>query len=174
MGTCVNSPWQRTRSNPFAANTVEPETGHIAQFSAHCEFSLSRQVQKNNDAAPEMRCAILDVVSWFPGCPGAALDRRQRAMPASRTLQRKKRYGMAVGLRDLWMTGRRGHQVAARFGNYGSGKWAVQPACCRSVENPAGTSAADCTSRHTHLRALGSGVAERPAAEPPLLLAGKA
>ena len=38
-------------------------------------------VQKNNGAAPEMRCAILDVVSWLPG---------ERAVPARRTLQRKR------------------------------------------------------------------------------------
>ena len=39
---CVNSLWQRTRSSLFAANTGEPETGHIAQSRAHCAGSSSR------------------------------------------------------------------------------------------------------------------------------------
>ena len=47
---------------------------------------LYDQAKNKDEAAPVMRCAILDVVSWFPG---VQLDRRQRAMPACRTLQRK-------------------------------------------------------------------------------------
>ena len=80
-------------------------------------------VQKNNEAA----CGLL-----LPGCPAAALDRRQRAIPACRTLQRKcietrggyscwrsgeneaLWNGRAVGgFRDSWKIGRRRHQVAA-------------------------------------------------------------
>ena len=91
---------------------------------------LHDRVQKNNEAAPEMRCAILDVVFWFPGV--TTLDKRQRAMPACGTLHRmcvETRSGYScwgsgvnealwngrasVGLRHLWKTGRRRHQVAA-------------------------------------------------------------
>ena len=43
MVTCVNGLWQRSRSTLFAATTAEPETGRIAQSSAHCAGSSSRQ-----------------------------------------------------------------------------------------------------------------------------------
>ena len=125
-------------------------------------------VQKNKEAAPERRCAILDVVSWFPGvlqqlwidvsvrCPHTERYNESASKPGVPAVageaEETKRYGTAVrafGLRDSRKTGRRGHQVAARFGDYGGGKWKVQPACCWTMENPAGASIADCTSRHT-------------------------
>ena len=76
MGRCVKGLWQRTRSTRSAASTEEPEPDRTVQSFAHCIeqpggfADMERQVpelydwvQKNNEAAPEMRCAILDVVS---------------------------------------------------------------------------------------------------------------
>ena len=121
-------------------------------------------------------------------CLATTLYRRQRAMPACRTLHRKCVEtrgccdcgrdgeneaiwsGFAIaGLRDLRKTGRRRHQVAARLGEDG-GERAVQPTRCWTMEDPVGTSAAVCSSRHL-LASTGVRVAERPAAEPPLLQA---
>ena len=182
IGTYVNSLWQRTRATLFAASTGARNRPHravqctlrrlIEQAGGYADMErhvpeLYDKVQKNNEAAPEMRCAILEVVSWIPWRPAAALDGRQRAMPARRTSQRKcvearrgcsrwgsgeneaSRYGRAsVGLRDLWKTARRRHQVAAIWGGNGGGERAVQPACCRTMEEPVGTGDAGCTSRH--------------------------
>ena len=136
------------------------QAGGYADVERHVP-ELHDWVQKNNEAAPLGRGLLV------PGCPAAALGGRQRTMPVCRTLQRKCvetkggyicwRSGenealwngsASVGLRDFWKTGRRGHLVVGCFGDNGSGKWTVQPARCRMMENPAGTSAADCTSRH--------------------------
>ena len=46
-------------------------------------------VQKNNEAAPEMTVRNLRCGLLVPGRPAAALDGRQCAMSACRTLQRK-------------------------------------------------------------------------------------
>ena len=144
------------------------QAGSYADLEPHVS-ELYDWVSGNNEAAPKMRCAILDVVSWFPGvlatkqlwidvsvrCPHA--ERQQRKCVETRGGCSRWRsgedealwYGRAmVGLRDLWKTGRRRHQVAARFGGNGGGERTVQPACCRTMEDPAGTSTADCTSRH--------------------------
>ena len=123
------------------------------------------------------------------GCRAAALSRRQRAMLAGRTLQRKcvetkvaavageaektKRYGMAVRSLVFETYGRLGGEgtkllrdlvttVAAngQCSPHAVGRWRTQ------LERVLLTAQAD-----TYLRALGSRVAERPAAEPPLLLA---
>ena len=86
---------------------------------------LCDQVRNNNEAAPMMPCPILDGVSWFPGVLQQLWIDVSVRCPACRTLQRKcvgwrsgeneaLCYGLAiVGLRDLWKTGRRKHQVAA-------------------------------------------------------------
>ena len=42
------------------------EAGRYADVERHV-LELYVWVQNNNEAAPEMRCAILDVVSWCPG-----------------------------------------------------------------------------------------------------------
>ena len=45
--------------------------------------------------------------------------------------------------------GGEGTKLLRDFGEYGGGKWTVQPAWCRTMENPGGTSNVDCcTSRH--------------------------
>ena len=89
-------------------------------------------VSNKDEAAPVMWCAILDVVSWFPGVLQQLwMDVSVRCRHA-RTSQRKcvetrggcscwrsgesevLRYGRAiVGLRGLWKTWRRRGQVAA-------------------------------------------------------------
>ena len=99
-------------------------------------LELDDWVQKNNEATPEMRCAILDVVSWFPGvlqhlwidasvrCPHAERYNESASKPgvaavAGCSCRRSGEdetlwNGRAIaGFRDLWKTGRWGHQVAA-------------------------------------------------------------
>ena len=106
------------------------QAGGYADMERHVP-ELYDWVQKNNEAAPEVRCAILDVVSWFPGvlqqlwidvsvrCPHERYNES-----ASKTRGGCSGWGSgenealwngraSVGLRDLWKTGRRGHQVAA-------------------------------------------------------------
>ena len=69
-------------------------------------------VQKNNEVAPEMRCAILDVVSWFPSvlqqlwidvsvwCPHQERYNESVSKPGVATVageaEKTKRFGMAV------------------------------------------------------------------------------
>ena len=112
-----------------AANTGEPGPDRTAQSSTLCAGSLSKQavhgsVRNNSEAAPVMRCAILDVVSWFPGvlqqlwidvsarCPHAERCNESASKPGWLQLLGKRRNealwnGLAsVGLRDLWKTGR--------------------------------------------------------------------
>ena len=121
-----------------------------------------------------------------PGCPAAALDGCQRAMPACRMLKRKcvkkpgvaavageaektKRYGTAVRPLVFLTYGRLGGEgtkllrdlvtTAAAKGQcspHAVGRWRTQ------LERVLLTAQAD-----TYLRAPGSGVAERLAAEPP-------
>ena len=143
-------------------------------------------VKKSNDAAPEMRCAILDVVSWFPGvlqqlwidvsvrCPHAERYNESASKPGATTVageaEKTQWNGRAsVGLRDVWKGGEgtkllRGVVTTAAANGQCSpqaaGRWRTQ------LERVLLTAQAD-----TYLRALGSRVAERPAAEPPLLLA---
>ena len=122
-----------------------------------------------------------------PGCLAAALDRRQRGMPACRTSQRKcvetrggyscrgkmrKRSAMewpcerwSSRLMEDWSTKLLRDLVTTAGANgqcspHAVGRWRTQ------LERVLLTAEAD-----TYLRALGSRVAERPAAEPLLLLA---
>ena len=165
------------------------------QANTPCAGSLNKQedtrtwsatslswVSNNNEAAPKMRCAILDVVSWFPGtsaCDTRTAERynESASKPGVAAVaveaEKTKRYGMAVRalvfetfgrldgggtklLRDLVTT------VAAngQCSPHAFGRWRTQ------LERVLLTAQAD-----AYLRALGSRVAERPAAEPPLLLA---
>ena len=199
METCVSNRWLSTLSTLSAANIGVPGQDRIAQSNAPCAGPSSRQggyadverhvpelydwVRNDNDAAPKVRSAIFDVVSWFPGVPAAALDRRQRAMPARRTLQLKcvetrddsgsRGYGTAVRafvfetygrlggegtkqLRDLVTTAAANGQCSP----HAVGRWRTQ------LERVVLTAHAD-----TYLRALGPRAAERPAAEHPLRLA---
>ena len=130
--TCVNSLWHRTLSTFFCCNyegarnrphravlctlcRLIEQAGSYADMERHVP-GLYDWVQKNNEAAPVMRCAILDVVSWFPGVP------QELWMDVSVRCPHAERYNgenealwngrASVGLGDLWKTGRRGHQVA--------------------------------------------------------------
>ena len=188
MGTCVNSLWQRTRSTLFAASTGEPEAGGYADMERHVP-ELYDWVQKNNEAAREMKCAILDVVSWILGvlqqlwidvsvrCPHAERYNESTSKPGVATVAGKakktKRYGVAVRALVFETYGRLGGEgtkllrdlvnTAAANGQcspHAVGRWRTK------LERVLLTAQAD-----TYLRALSSRVAERPAAEPPLLLA---
>ena len=130
--------------------------------------------KKNNEAAPEMRCAILDVVSWFLGvlqqlwidvsvrCPHAERYTDSASNPAGET-EKTKRYGMAVRALVFETCGRLGDEgtkllrdlVATAAANgqcsrHAVGRWRTQ------LERVLLTAQAD-----TYLRALGSRVAER-------------
>ena len=127
MGTCANSLWQRTRSTIFVANTRARNRPHRAvqctsrrlieqaRGYAHMERhvpGLLDWVQKNNEAAPEMRCAILGMVFWLPDvlqqlwidvsvrCPHAVRYNESASKPGVATVageaEKTKRYGMAV------------------------------------------------------------------------------
>ena len=146
-------------------------------------------VSNNNEAAPEMRCAILDVVSWFPGvlqqlwidvsvrCPHAERYNESASKPGVATVageaEKTKRHGMALRALVFEPYRRLGGEgtkllrdlvtTAAANGQcspHAVGRWRTQ------VERVLLTAQAD-----TYLRALGSRAAERPAAEPPLRLA---
>ena len=85
----------------------------------HCDWA-----QKNNGSGTPYAVRHLRRGLLVPGRPAAALDRRQRAVPACRTLHTKVRRNQewlqllgggnetswsgraSVGLRDLWKTGR--------------------------------------------------------------------
>ena len=99
-------------------------------------------------SAPEVRCAIFDVVSWFPGvlqqlwtdvsvrCPHAERYNVSASNPAvvavAGEAEKRKRDGTAV--RSLVFE-TCGHRVTARLGGNGGGEWSVQPACCRKMED---------------------------------------
>ena len=127
---CCKYGGARTRPHRAVQCTLRrliEQAGGSADVERHV-LDLYDWVQKNNEAAPEMRCAILDVVSWFPSvlqqlwidvsvrCP------LQRKCVETRGGSGRRRNGenetlwngrASVGLRDLWKTGRRRHQVAA-------------------------------------------------------------
>ena len=104
MGTCGSNLWRRTRSTRFAASTGEPEIDRIAQSSAPCAGSPTRQAamrtRSTTSLTPRLgkkqqRSGTRDAVRHLrrgllvTECLATTLDRRQRAMPACRTLQQK-------------------------------------------------------------------------------------
>ena len=181
---------QTVPKSPVPAAQAYPAGKRLCGHAAPCPGALrlgeKRERGGTCDAVRNLSCGLL-----VPGRPATALDRRQRAMPARRTSQgkcvearsgcsswrrRRKRsdtvrqvgplvfetYGRLGGegtklLRDLLTT------AAAENGQctpHNVGRWRTQ------LERVLLTAQAD-----TYLRALGSRVAERPAAEPRLLLA---
>ena len=102
-GTCASSLWRRTMFHSFCCKyggvgnrphrvvqctlrRLIEQAGTTQTWSA---TSLSSTcVQKNTEAAPGVRCAILDVVSWFPGVLQLWIDVSVRC-PHPETLQRK-------------------------------------------------------------------------------------
>ena len=112
-----------------------------------------------------MRCATLDVVSWFPvlqqlwidasvRCPHAERYNESASKPGVAAVageaEKTKPCGTAVRSLDLETYGRLGGEGTKLLRDFcgNGGERSVQPACCRLVEDPAGASAADCTSRH--------------------------
>ena len=88
-------------------------------------------------------------------CPHAERYNESASKPGAATVageaEKTKRYGMAVRALVFETYGRlggEGTKLLRDLVTNGGGKWTVQPACCRTMENPAGTSTADCTSRH--------------------------
>ena len=70
MGTCASNLWPRTLSTRSAVQhtlrRLIKQAGGYADFERHVP-EVYDWVRNINEAAPVMRCAILDVVSWFPG-----------------------------------------------------------------------------------------------------------
>ena len=158
------------------------QAGGYADLERHVP-ELYDWVRNNNEAAPVMRCAILDVVllvPWRPDatlrCPHAERHNESASKPGvvavAGEAEKTRRYGTAVRslvyetygrlggegaklLRDLVTTAAANGQCSP----HAVGRWRTQ------LERVLLTAQAD-----TCLRALGSRVAERPA-EPPLLLA---
>ena len=110
---------------------------------------------------------MLDVVSWFPGvlqklridvsvrCLHAERYNESASKPGVAAVawegEETKRYGMAVRslvLETYERQGGEGTKLLRDLVTTAAAKWTVQPACCWTMENPAGTSAAGCTSRH--------------------------
>ena len=127
MGTLASIFWRRTRSTRFAASTGEPRPDRTVLSCADME----RRVPELQ-AAPVMRCAILDVVSWFPGvlqqlwidvsvrCPHAERYNESASKPrvaaVAGEMEKTKRYGTAVRSLIFETYGRlggEGTQVAA-------------------------------------------------------------
>ena len=166
----------------------------IQQAGGHADLErhvpeLHDKVRNKGEAAPEMRCAILDVVSWFRGvlqklwidvsvrCPHAEYYNESAlklgGVAVAGEAEKTKRCGMAGRALVFETFGRLGGEetkllrdlvtAAAANGKCSShavGRWRTQ------LERVLLTAEAD-----TYLRALGSRVAERPAAEPPVCLA---
>ena len=179
--------WRGGRAETDRTAQSEQALGY-ADIERHVP-ELYDWVKKSNEAAPEMRCAILDVVPWFQGvlqhlwidvsvrCPHAERCNESASKPCVAIVagdaEKMKRYGMAVRalvfetygrlgsegtklLRDLVTTAAANLQCSPRA----VGRWRTQ------LERVLLAAQAG-----TYLRALGFGVAERPAAGPPLLLA---
>ena len=119
----------RARNRPHRAvqctlRRLIEHAGDCADMERHVP-ELYEWVSNNNEAAPIMRCAILDVVSWFPGvlhqlwmevsvrCPHAERYNESASKPgvaagAGRDGENEALwYGRAIaGFPDLWKIGR--------------------------------------------------------------------
>ena len=145
---------------------IEQAWGY-ADMSRHVP-ELFDWVKKNNEAASEMRCAILDVVSWFPGvlqqlwmdvsvrCPHAESYKESVSKPGVATVagEAEKTKGRLGGegnklLRDLVTAAAANGQCSP----HAVARWRTQ------LERVLLTAQAD-----AYLRPLGCRVAERPAA----------
>ena len=187
---CCKYAGARARPHRAVQHTLRrliEQAGGYADMERHVP-ELYDSVKKNNEVAPEMRCAILDVVSWCPGvlqqlwidvslrCPHAERYDESASKPGVATVageaEKTKRNGMAVRALVFETYGRLGSEgtkllrdlvtTAAANGQcspHAVGRWRTQFERVLLIVH------AD-----TYLRA---GVAERPAAEPPLLLAEK-
>ena len=142
-------------------------------------------VRNKDHAAPVRRCAILDVVSWFPGvlqqlwvdvsvrCPHAERYNESASKPGVAAVageaEKTKRYGMAVGALVFETYGGLGSEGTKLLRDLvttaaANGQCSPHAVGRTQLERVLLTAQAG-----TNLRALGSRVAERPAAEPPVL-----
>ena len=188
---CCQYGGARTRPHRAVQHTLRrliEQAGGYADVERHVP-ELYDWVSNDNDAAPKVRRAILDVVSWFPGvlqqlwtdvsvrCPHAERYHESASKPAvaaeAGETKKTKRYGTAVRPLVFETYGRLGGEgtkllcdlvtTAAANGQcspHAVGRWRTQ------LERVLLTAQAD-----TYLRALGSRAAERPAAEHSLRLA---
>ena len=149
---CCQYGGARTRPRRAVQHTLRrliEQAGGYADVERHVP-ELPDCVSNDNDAAPEMRCAILGVVFWFPG----VLQQLVRSLVLD-TYGRLGGEGTKL-LRDLVTTAAANGQCSP----HAVGRWRTQ------LERVLLAAQAD-----TYLRALGSRFADRPASEPPLLLA---
>ena len=92
MGTCASNLWRRTLSTRSAIQhtlrRLIQQAGGYADLERHVlelyDWVEKQQRSSLRDAVRNLTCGLL--VPWRPA---ATLDRRQRAMPLRRTLQRK-------------------------------------------------------------------------------------
>ena len=121
-------------------------------------------VSNDTDAAPKVRCAILDVVSWFPGvlqhlwmdvsvrCPHAERYNESASKPGvaavAEETEKTKRCGTAVRPLVFETYGRLGGEGSKLLRDDGGGERAVQPTCSWTMEKPVRAGISDCTSRH--------------------------
>ena len=164
------------------------QAGGYADMERHVP-ELHNWVKNNNDAAPVMRCAILEVVSWFPGVLQQLwIDVSVRRPPAERHSESAPKPGFAAIAGGAEKTQRYGTAVLSWvFETYG--RLGVEGTKLRPDLVPTSAANGQCSPHavgrwrtqldrvllsaqaDTYLRAPASRVAERPAAEPPLLLA---
>ena len=131
---CCKYGGARTRPHRAVQCTLRrliEQAGGYADMERHVP-ELYDRVQKNNEAAPVTRCAILDVVSWFPGvlqqlwidvsvrCPHAERYNESASKPGVAAVageaEKTTRYGTAVRplvFETYGRPGRRRNQVAA-------------------------------------------------------------
>ena len=171
------------RARPHRA--VQHTLCRLIEQAGSPRFGEKQQRSSTRDAVRHLRRCFL-----VSRRPATTLDRRQRAMPARRTLQRK-----CVETRVAAVAGEAEKRSAVewpceRWSSRLMEDWAVRaPSCCLILVTTAagdGQRSPNAVGRwrrtqlervllnaqaDTHLRALGSRVAERPAAEPLLLLA---
>ena len=119
------------RAIPCTLHRLLSQRRRYADKERHVS-GLHDWVKPKPDAELVLRCAVMDVVSWFLAvmqqlwmdvsvrCPHAEIDnegasKRGGGCSCWGSAENEALwYGRAiVGLRDLWKTGRRGHQVAA-------------------------------------------------------------
>ena len=181
-------PRARHRAVKHTLRRLVEQAGGCADMERHVPELYDWESNKN-EAAPKMRCAILDVVSWSPGvlqqlwidvsvrCPHAERYNESASKPGVAAVageaENTKRCGTAVRSLVFETCGRLGGEgtkllrdlVATAAANgqcspHAVGRWRTQ------LERVLLTAQAD-----TYLRALGCRVAERRAVEPLLLLA---
>ena len=171
------------RAVQCALHRLIVQAGGCADMERHVP-ELHDWLRNKDDAAPVRRCAILDVVSWFPGvlqqlwidvsvrCPHAERYNESAGVAAAAgKAEKTKRYVMAVRALVFETYGRLGIEGTKLLRDLVTTA-AANGQCSPHVVGQTQLERVLLTAQAgTYLRALGSRVAERPAAESPLLLA---